>query len=133
MEITFLTPFGTLFALAALVPLAVFRGRERRIRGIWASLGLDEPLRRSRLALVAGLVAVCVLVALAAAQPVIATTRELPERTDAQVFVVLDTSRSMIASAKPGAATRFERARALAVTLRDALPEVPIEIGRAHV
>jgi len=129
MEITFLTPYAALFALAAFVPLAVFRGRERRVRRVRGALRLDEPPRRSRLSLAGTLAAVCVLFALAAAQPVVATTRVLPERTDAQVFVVLDTSRSMIASAEPGAPTRFQRARALAVALRDDLPEVPMGIA----
>ena len=129
MEITFLTPLAALFALAALVPLAVFLGRERRVRRIRAVLELREPSRRSRLSLAVALVAVCALLGLAAAQPVVATTRVLPERTDAQVFVVLDTSRSMIASAEPGAPTRFERARALAIALRDKLPEVPVGVA----
>ena len=126
MEITFLTPLAALFAAAALVPFAVFLGRERRIGRIRVALGLAEPSRRSRLSPAVALVAVCALLGLAAAQPVVATTRVLPERTDAQVFVVFDTSRSMLASAEPGAPTRFERARSLAVALRDQLPEVPV-------
>lgn len=129
MEITFLTPFAALFVLAVLAPLAVFRGRERRVRGIRRVLRLDEPSHRSRLSLAGALAAVCGLLALAAAQPVIATTRSLPERTDAQVFVVLDTSRSMIASSSPGAPRRFDRARSLAVALRDALPELAIGLA----
>jgi len=129
MEISFLTPFAALLALAGLVPLAVHRVRERRLARIRGSLGLDAPSWRSRLGLVAALVAVCGLLGLAAAQPVVATTRSLPERTDAQVFVVLDTSRSMYASARPGAPTRFERARSIAVALRNRLPEVPMGIA----
>ncbi len=129
MEIALLTPLAALFALAALVPLAVFLGRERDVRRIRASLWLAEPSRRSRLSVAVALVAVCALLGLAAAQPVVATTRVLPERTDAQVFVVLDTSRSMLASAEPGAPTRFERARSLAIALGDRLPEVPIGVA----
>ena len=94
MEIAFLTPLGALVALAALVPLGVYRARGRRVGQIRAALGLDEPTRTTRLSLIAALVAVCGPLALAAAQPVIATSREVPERTDAQVFLVLDTSRS---------------------------------------
>ena len=129
MEITFLTPLAALFALAALVPLAVFLGREQRVQGVRASLGLAEPSRRSRLSLAVALVAVCALLGLAAAQPVVATTRVLPERTDAQVFIVLDTSRSMLASAEPGAPTRFERARSIAKELADRLPQVPVGVA----
>jgi len=129
MEITFLTPLAALFALAALVPLAVFLGRERRVQRVRASLGLAEPSRRSRLSLAVALVAVCALLALAAAQPVVATTRVFPERTDAQVFIVFDTSRSMLASAEPGTPTRFERARSIAKELADRLPQVPVGVA----
>ncbi|MGH3132480.1 MAG: VWA domain-containing protein [Gaiellaceae bacterium] len=129
MEIAFLTPLAALLAVAAFVPLAVYRARDRRLTQIRATLGLDEPSRRSHISLLAALVAVCGLLGLAAAQPVVATTRTLPERTDAQVFVVLDTSRSMYASARSGAPTRFERARAIAVALRDELPDVPVGIA----
>lgn len=126
MELAFLTPLGALLAVAALVPLAVHRARERRLREIRAGLGLGEPSSRSRRSFVAALVAVCGLVAFAAAQPVLATSRTLRERTDAQVFVVLDTSRSMLASAEPGAPTRFDRAREIAQELAARLPEVPV-------
>lgn len=129
MELAFLTPLGALVALAALVPLAVYRARERRLREIRAALGLDEPSRESRLLLVAALVAVCGLVALAAAQPVLATTREVRERTDAQVFLVVDNSRSMLASSRPGAPNRFDRAREIGQRLADNLPEVPVGVA----
>lgn len=129
MELTFLTPLGALLGVTALAPLAVLRARERRVRRLRAALRLEEPSRRARLTLVAGLVAVSGLVALAAAQPVLATTKELRERTDAQVFVVLDTSRSMLAAATPGAPMRFDRARRLAQELADRLPDVPFGIA----
>lgn len=129
MELAFLTPLAGLFTLAALAPLLVYRARERRLRHVRASLRLEAPSRRSQLSLALALSTVCALLGLAATQPVVATTRELPERTDAQVFVVLDTSRSMNASSEPGAPTRFQRARSIAVSLRDALPEVPMGIA----
>jgi hypothetical protein len=56
---------------------------------------------------------------------VIGTTREVPERVDAQVFFLLDTSRSMLASETAGSATRFDRARDLAESLRARVPQVP--------
>ncbi len=129
MEVAFLTPFGALSALAALVPLLVYRTRERRVREVRAALRLEEPLARSRVSLVAALGTVCGLVALAAAQPVVATTREVRERTDAQVFLVVDTSRSMLASREPGAPTRFDRAREIGQTLADDLSEVPVGVA----
>ncbi len=129
MELAFLTPLGALVGLAALVPLAVYRARERRLREVRIALRLDEPSRESRLSLVAALAAVCGLVALAAAQPVLATTREVRERTDAQVFIVIDTSRSMLASEGPGASTRFDRAREIAQELAGQLTEVPVGVA----
>jgi len=129
MEIAFLTPLGAVLALVALVPLGVYRARERRIRELRSALRLDTPSRRSRVSLIAALTAVCGLLALAAAQPVVATTRELRERTDAQVFLVVDTSRSMLASTQPGAPTRFDRAGEIGQELADNLPEVPVGVA----
>lgn len=129
MEVAFLTPLGALLALAALVPLGVYRARERRMREVRSVLHLDEPDHGSRVSLVAALAGLCGLVALAAAQPVVATTREQQERTDAQVFLVVDTSRSMLASARPGAPRRFDRAREIGQRLADDLPEVPVGVA----
>ena len=129
MEVAFLTPLGALVALAALVPVGVYRARERRLREVRSVLRLDEPDRGSRVSLVAALAGVCGLIALAAAQPVVATTREQRERTDAQVFLVVDTSRSMLASARPGAPRRFDRARDIGQRLADGLPEVPVGVA----
>ena len=129
MSVELLTPLGAVFALTALVPLAVFVLRERRTRAVRRSLGLADPSQRSRLSFVAALAAVPVLLGLAAAQPVVAESRTLPERTDAQVFVVVDISRSMLAASGLESPTRFERARGMAIALRDQLPEVPIGIA----
>lgn len=129
MSVELLTPLGALFALAALVPVGVYALRERRLRSVRSALRLDAPSRRSRLAFLAALIAVPALLGLAAAQPVVAESRTLPERTDAQVFVALDISRSMLAAADAGSPTRFERARSIAIALRDQLPEVPMGIA----
>ena len=124
MEISLLTPLGALLGLAALLPLAIYRRGEERARRARASLRLSDPPRRTRAPHVAALVALGALLGLAAAQPVVATTRRVPERTDAQVFVVLDTSRSMLASKSAGSPTRLDRAREDALRLRDELSEV---------
>jgi hypothetical protein len=129
MELSLLTPLAGLFVVLALAPLLVYRARERRLRQVRGALRLEEPGRRSQLWLVAALAGICALLALAAAQPVVATTRKLPERTDAQVFMVLDTSRSMHASLGRDAPNRFERARRIALSVRDALPEVPMGLA----
>jgi von Willebrand factor type A domain len=128
VDVKFLTPLAALFALAALVPLAVFLGRQRRAGAIRRMLGLAEPSRASRVPLALALAAVPGLLGLAAAQPVIEQSRSRPERTDAEAFVVLDISRSMLAAADVEAPTRLDRARRVAVRLRDELPEVPIGI-----
>jgi hypothetical protein len=129
MGIAFLTPLGALVALAALAPLGVHRARERRVRRIRRALGLGESTPGSRRSVVVALVGVCGLVALAAAQPVLATPRTERERTDAQVFLVVDTSRSMLASARPGAPRRFDRARQIGQELADELSEVPVGVA----
>jgi hypothetical protein len=129
VDVTFVTPLAAVFGLAALAPLAVFVVRQRRLRRIRAVLGLAEPRSRTWLPLAIALAAVPFLLGLAAMQPVIETTRVVPERTDAQAFVALDVSRSMLASERPGAPTRFERARSIALELRPELPELPIGIA----
>jgi hypothetical protein len=129
VDISFLTPLGALFGIAVLVPLAVFLGRQRRARRIRAALGLAEPSRASLALLGIALAAVPGLIALAAAQPVIERNESRPERVDAEAIVVLDISRSMLASEGPDVPTRLDRARRVAVRLRDALPEVPFGVA----
>ena len=129
MELTFLTPLAGLFALVAAVPLAVHVLRQRRLDRARTALGLVAPSLRARLPLVVALAAVPVLLGIAAAQPVLETTRVVPERTDVEAYVVIDVSRSMLAAAGPGEPTRFERAQDLAVDIRAALPEVPFGVA----
>lgn len=124
-----LTPYAALFALSGVVPLAVVLERGRRHREIRRALGLAEAPLRSQLRLVVALAAIPALLGLAATQPVLSTERTVRERLDAQVFVVLDVSRSMLAAEKPGDPTRFERARAVALRLREQLPEVPFGLA----
>src|SRR5829696_1466695 len=128
MDIRFLTPLGAVFAVTVLVPLALFVLRERRARRLRTVLALRQPPLRAQVPLVLALVAVPALVALAAMQPVVETTRTVRERTDAQAFVVFDVSRSMLAAADAGSPTRLERARKIAESLRERLPEVPVGI-----
>jgi hypothetical protein len=129
VDVTFLTPFGALVALAVVVPLGVLLGRERRARRIRASLSLDEPRRLPAIATASAVAAIPLLLGLAAAQPVLDLTRTRPERTDAEIFVVLDTSRSMLASASPEAPTRYERAKDAFRTFRDRFGDVPIGLA----
>ena len=129
MDIAFLTPFGALLGLLALLPLAIYVFRQRRAGRIRGVLGLRGPSLGSRAPVALSVAAVPVLLGLAAAQPVIESERVRQQRTDAELWVVLDTSRSMLASEKPGSATRFERERELALRLSEELPEVPIGLA----
>jgi hypothetical protein len=88
----------------------------------------DLPLRGVFLPLGA-LCAVGAFLGLASTQPVVQRTTTVERRTDAEVFVVLDTSRSMLARSGSGADTRIQRAKAAARELRAAFPEVPFGIA----
>jgi hypothetical protein len=129
VRVAFLTPTGGLLALAVVVTVVVYLGRERRAARVREALGLEPPSRWSQLSLVASLALVPLLLGLAAAQPVVETTRARPERSDAELFVALDSSRSMLASTKAGSDTRIERASALVNWLSQSLPEVPIGLA----
>lgn len=129
MGVSFLTPVAALFGLLAAVPLAVFVWRRRRVEQIQRALGLAAVAPHRRLLLAASLAAVPALVGIAAAQPVVTSTRTVPQRSDAEVFVVMDTSRSMLASSASGEPTRIERAKELGLELQEALPDIPLGIA----
>lgn len=129
MDLAFLTPLGALFAVAALVPLAVLVAKQRRGRRIRAALGLAATSLASRLRLAVALAAVPALAGLAAAQPVLERAESVRERTDVEVFLLMDISRSMLAAKGPAAPTRFERAREVALRLGGALPGMPIGVA----
>ena len=102
MTLTFLTPVGALLTLAFVVPLVALllvRRRARRVRG---ALGVSEPSMRGLALWLLSLLVASALVGLAAAQPVLEQTKTLRVRTDAEVWFVLDVSRSMLAQADPG-------------------------------
>jgi hypothetical protein len=122
---SFLTPLAALVALAGVVPLVAFLRRERRAGRVRETLGLAEPPPRGRRMLVAALVAVSVLTGAAAAQPVIDRSKAREERADAEMLVVIDTSRSMLAAAGADEPTRIDRARTTAIRLREELAGIP--------
>jgi hypothetical protein len=62
-------------------------------------------------------------------QPVVSLDEQRRVRTDAEAVVVLDTTRSMLASATPGGPSRLARAKAVATVLHDALPTVPVGLA----
>ncbi len=129
MSLTFLTPVGALLMLAVVLPLGALylvRRRARRVRG---ALGMSEPPRRGLATWLLALLVASALVGLAAAQPVLEQTKTLPVRTDAEVWFVLDVSRSMLAQADASAPKRFDRAKAAASTFRLALSQLPVGIA----
>ena len=129
MGVSFLTPVAALFGLLAAVPLAVYAGRRRRAARVRSALRLEPLPTRPWGLLAICLAAVPALVGVAAAQPVITSARTVPQRSDAEVFIVLDTSRSMLASSSSGEPTRFERARDDALALQAELPGIPVGIA----
>jgi hypothetical protein len=123
-DVTLLTPLAGLVALLVVVPLAVMALTERRVGEVRRALRLPDPRASRPLAAIAMLV-LAALVGLGAAQPAIDTTKERLARTDAEVLIVFDTSRSMLASSDADGETRFERAQGAAVQMRRQLDEIP--------
>lgn len=129
MTIEFLTPAGGLLALVVLVPLAAFLGVSRRAARVRGAVGLPRAPLRLRLVPIIALFAVAGLLGLAAAQPVLQRTTTRRVRSDAEVLMVIDVSRSMLAQRSPAAAARIERAKAAAARVRASLPGVPVGIA----
>ena len=129
MSLTALTPLGALLAIGLVLPLVALVGIRRRARVMRATLGVADPRTRSVLLPLGGLVLGGVLLALAASQPVFAWTRDRTVRTDAEAFVVLDVSRSMLARDGLGSPTRIERAKTAAAKLRSSLADVRVGIA----
>lgn len=127
--VSFLTPLGALFALAAAVPLAALVLTERHAQRVRQALAVTGPGRRALVPVALALALLPALVAVAAAQPVVVRQQLVAERGDAEAFFVFDTSRSMTARAAAGAPTRLERAKRLALRLRAQLPDVPVGIA----
>jgi len=129
VTLTLLTPFAALLALGVVVPVLALFAVRRRARRIRAMLSLGEPPTRSLVIPVLALLAAAGLLALGAAQPVVEWTTDRKVRTDAEAFVVLDVSRSMLAQRDIDAPMRIDRAKAAASAIRASLPEVPVGIA----
>jgi hypothetical protein len=128
MDVTLLTPLAGLVALLVLVPLTVMVVTERRVSEVRRALRLPEP-RASRPLVAIALVVLAALLGLGAAQPAIRTTKDRLARADAEVYLVFDTSRSMLAADSRSGRSRFDRAREAAHRLRDGLPEIPVGVA----
>jgi von Willebrand factor type A domain len=128
LGLTFLSPFAALVALLGVVPLAALVGTSARARGIRSRLGLTGP-QSSLLGLGLAVAAVAALLGLAAAQPVVGQTHKQEVRADAEIVILLDISRSMLASVGPSGRTRLERAKLEALRLREEFPDVPVGVS----
>ena len=129
MHVTLLTPAGAAIALVALVPLAAVVLTELRARRVRRELGLVRPRRVHLLLLAAAVALTGLLVGAAAAQPVLERGETLEDRLDANAYVIVDSTRSMLAAATPRSANRMARARELALELRTAVPELKVGIA----
>jgi hypothetical protein len=128
-ELDFLTPLGALAALTVAAPLAARVAAPRRGERARLAIGLPASVGRALTPFVAALLLVGGLVGLAAAQPVLQSRDEVSVRTDAALWVVLDTSRSMLASTSPRGPSRIERARRVALEVRAAVRDIPVGVA----
>ena len=129
MTLSFLTPWAAIVGLLGVLAIWALVASERRSRAVCRALGLVPTSRLAPVVPGVALVLAATLLALAAAQPVVATVRRGEARTDAEALVVVDISRSMLARRRANGLTRIERARAIAKHVRGALPGVPVGIA----
>jgi hypothetical protein len=128
-NLIFLSPRGALIALGVLLPLAALVLVARRGSRLRAAL-TAPPASSRRLAVpTLAAAAVAALFGVAAAQPVAEQETALEVRTDAEAYVVIDVSRSMLARSGLDGSMRLARAKAAAVKLRSALPEIPVGVA----
>jgi len=127
--LVFLTPLAALAILAVVVPIAAALLRERRDGTLRRAVGLAAPRHVARFGSALAAAAVLAFLAAAAAQPAVRLSEPLRVVRDAQVYFVLDVTRSMAASHSPRSATRFERASALGVRIRNGLAGVPAGVA----
>jgi hypothetical protein len=128
-DLVFLTPRAALVGLAFAAPLLAVALRERAFARARVTLGLRSPSLARILVRPMGLIALAALVAATAAQPAVRATDSTPIRSDAELLLSFDVSRSMEAAATPGSVVRLERARALGRAVHDALPDVPTGVA----
>jgi hypothetical protein len=128
VRVTFLSPEAALIGLAVAVPVAALLLAESRARVARALLRLPPPLTRGWV-YVAAIAFFAVFVSLGAAQPVLERERSRPVRSDAEVFFVLDTTRSMAAARSAAAETRFERTRRIATDMRRSLRDLRVGLA----
>jgi hypothetical protein len=131
MDVSLLTPKAAAVGLVVLLALAALAVGERRSRRACSLLGLRPRRFRSTLADATALAAIAGLVSLAATQPVVSGVDESRGRADAEVIVVMDITRSMLAQSGRSNSNpnRLERSKVLAKELRAALPEFRVGVA----
>lgn len=129
MSLTILTPLGALLAVGLVVPLIALLRTRRKAAAVRSVLGVDQPGRRALALPLSALLAGAALLGLAASQPVFEWTNDRRVRTDAEAFVVLDVSRSMLAQGSVDEPMRLERAKVLATRLRASLSDIPVGLA----
>lgn len=128
-SLIFLSPEGALIATGVLVPLAALVFVSRKASRLRAALTVPRAPRSRLVAPTVAAGALAALFGVAAAQPVAESETALRVRTDAGAYVVLDVSRSMLAKSGLQGTTRLRRAKAAAIELRGALPEIPVGVA----
>jgi hypothetical protein len=126
---TFVTPWYALLGLAAVVPLAVAFQRLRAAAALREELGLPAPPLGRQLVRPLAVASIFALVAAAAAQPAVRTEQHRTARTDAEIFIAIDNSRSMLASRGLTGAPRYLRALRFTRRVHQAFRQVPTGIA----
>jgi hypothetical protein len=129
VDISFITPEAGFVGAGILLALAAFAAGERRVRRARAVLRLRPRSVPSLVADGAALVVLGALISIAAAQPVVSSIDTSKGRADAEVVMVVDITRSMLAQSGQSGPTRLERSRALAKDLRLRIPDVKVGVA----
>jgi von Willebrand factor type A domain len=128
-SLTFLTPSAGLLAVVALLPLAALVIAGRHVRRVRAVLRLGAPVGGGVRWRQVAVVGVPLLIALALMQPALRRHGSVSTRTDAGVFVVVDTSSSMAAASSAHAPSRLAQARRIARAVGSQLPGIPLGVA----
>lgn len=118
-----------MLALGGLLPLLALALIVRQATRVRSRVGVFRPRARRLVVPIVSLLAASVLVGLAAAQPIAERTKTRRVRSDAEVFIAVDVSRSMLARGSPTGRTRFDRAKKAASELRARLYDIPVGLA----
>jgi hypothetical protein len=129
VDISFVTPEAGFVGAGILLALAAFAAGERRARRARTVLRLRPRSAPSLVADGAALVVLGALISIAAAQPVVSSIDTSKGRADAEVVMVVDITRSMLAQSGQSGPTRLERSRALAKDIRLRIPDVKVGVA----